>query len=116
MNTQIEALLNNIKKDYLEDAMRFNNTVLGVSELSDNSKNRVDRFNSSLEYKEGKKYIKIISDRSAWGFVVATDSHNKFKRGDILKAASWSAPAMNSARGNVFEDYIIQWTGPLYLT
>ena len=39
-----------------------------------------------------------------------------FKKGDILKAASWSAPAKNRARGNILEgNYPIQWTGPLYL-
>ena len=38
------------------------------------------------------------------------------KKGDILKAAGYRAPARNSARGNVLEgNYAIQWTGPLYL-
>ena len=66
----------------------------------------------------GSKYIKILRDNggSAWGFVVNTDTDKKFKKGDILKCAGWSAPARNKARGNVLEgNYPIKWTGPLYL-
>ena len=40
----------------------------------------------------------------------------KFQKGDVLKAAGFNAPALNSARGNVLTgNYAIQWTGPLYL-
>jgi hypothetical protein len=40
----------------------------------------------------------------------------RFKKGDVLKAASWAAPALNQPRGNVLEgNYPMQWTGPLYL-
>jgi hypothetical protein len=28
-----------------------------------------------------------------------------------LMAKSWAAPATNFARGNIFEDYTIRWTG-----
>ena len=43
-------------------------------------------------------------------------STSKVKKGDVLKAASWNAPALNRARGNVFEGlYPMKWTGPLYL-
>lgn len=55
---------------------------------------------------QGKKYIKIISEdnqRSVWGFV--NIGNDKFQYGDILKAASWAAPALNKARGNVFDGY-----------
>ena len=62
----------------------------------------------------GRKYVKLINKGSVWGFVVKEDG-DKFKRGDILKPASWAAPATNKARGNIFEEYTVQWTGPLYL-
>ena len=38
---------------------------------------------------------------------------SKFKAGDILKAASWKAPATNFVRGNLFEKTFdrVRWTG-----
>ena len=63
----------------------------------------------------GKKYVKLINGTGVWGFVVKEDD-GKFKKGDILKPASWSAPAKNKARGNIFEEYTVNWTGPLYLS
>ena len=73
------------------------------------------------EYKDGfksivgQKFIKITNGNGVKAFIVKEDN-GKFKRGDILKPASWRAPAKNSARGNVLEgNYAIQWTGPLYL-
>ena len=51
-----------------------------------------------------------------WGFVVAVDTDKKFKKGDLLKAAGFNAPARNAARGNVLEGgFRICWTGPEYL-
>ena len=73
------------------------------------------------EYKDGfksivgQKFIKITNGNGVKAFIVKQDN-GKFKMGDILKPASWRAPAKNSARGNVLEGgYAIQWTGPLYL-
>ena len=43
-------------------------------------------------------------------------AQEKFKKGDLLKAAGWAAPARNAARGNILKGgYVINWTGPLYL-
>lgn len=80
-------------------------------------KERVAKFRDGLSASVGKKYIRIMKDGSAWGFVVATDDDKKFKRGDILKAAGWSTPARNRARGNVLDgDFSwVKWTGPEYL-
>ena len=81
---------------------------------------RVDFFAGNLEFVEGRKYIKVTkkiceNQTLVWGFIVKEDD-KKFKAGDILKAASWAAPARNKARGNIFEDYSIAWTGPNYLS
>jgi hypothetical protein len=73
-----------------------------------------DKFRAGIEIKEGSKYIKIMTEKSVWGFVNKTNKD--FKVGDILKAKSWRAPALNKARGNIFEDYSVAWTGPHYLS
>ena len=45
---------------------------------------RINEFDEKLVINNrGSKYVKLISDRSVWGFVVKKDS-DKFKRGDIL--------------------------------
>ena len=58
-----------------------------------------------LKIQKGKRYIKIVqigvsaSHKSVWAFIDAKEG-NTF--GDILKPASWNAPAKHS-RGNVFD-------------
>ena len=83
-----------------------------------------DEFRSKFMVTVGQKYIKIgrVSDHSSgrmgqvWAFVVNTDNDKLFKRGDVLKAAGFSAPARNAPRGNVLDGgFNINWTGPLYL-
>jgi hypothetical protein len=44
------------------------------------------------------------------------NADKKFKKGDILMAAGWNAPARNAARGNILDGgYDINWTGACYL-
>tara|TARA_S200002703_G_scaffold153239_1_gene154565 strand:- start:861 stop:1154 length:294 start_codon:yes stop_codon:yes gene_type:complete len=69
-------------------------------------------FANGIEIREGKKYYKVIGHRSVHSFIVKQDDA-KFRKGDILKAASWAAPATNFARGNILEDFEIRWTGAL---
>jgi hypothetical protein len=78
----------------------------------DRNKARIREFNSQLQFKIGKKYIKFTTDKSVWGFVVLQDD-DKFFRGDILKPAGASAPARNFARGNILNGQFgsIQWMG-----
>ena len=71
-----------------------------------------------LTFKKGSKFIKIQSGSSVWGFVCMYDGHFQglpVKRGDLMKAASWRAPAKHS-RGNIFDGTAkYKWTGPEYL-
>jgi hypothetical protein len=74
-----------------------------------------EEFQRSVGYEVGSKYIKVYSganQRSVHSFICREDT-GKFKKGDILKAAGWSAPAKNFARGNVIAKQYGQtrWTG-----
>src|SRR6056300_1282394 len=99
MNQAIENLLTAIKDDYR------------VGRWSDQM---IERFENGLTVQEGRKYIKVMTGSSVWGFIVKGED-KKFQVGDILKAASWATPTRNAARGNVFGDYAVRWTGPNYL-
>ena len=78
-------------------------------------KQQIAEWDSKTSVREGKKYIKVVQENGVFCFVCKTDFKH-FKKGDILKAAGFNAPALNSARGNVLTgNYAIQWTGPLYL-
>ena len=74
-------------------------------------------YREGIRYAPGRKFLKVInvSDQTTvWGFINL--KHDKFKEGDLLKAQGWRAPALNKARGNIFDNnYEIRWTGPLYL-
>jgi len=111
MTSAIENLIAAIVADYTEYQGRLNK----LDESARDIRERMNKeFREKLSFKEGKKYIKVISGGGVWGFVVNTTNDPKFRYGDILKAVSWASPARNSARGNVFEDYDVDWTGPHY--
>jgi len=62
----------------------------------------------SVEISIGKRFARIIkkdgSNVSAYGFI-------DLSNGDLLKAASWKAPAMH-ARGNIFNQDMLSGCGP----
>ena len=76
-----------------------------------------EEYAESLEYKVGKKYIKLVSkNNGVKAFIVNVENDKKFKLGDILMPAGYAAPARNASRGNILDgEYPIKWTGPLYL-
>ena len=98
----IDGVLDAIVADYKQwcDGARISNSM-----------------DKSWRVKHSKVYSKIIEvrdgkDSSVHSFVVHTTEHKKFKQGDILMSASWKAPALNRARGNIFDGYSgISWTG-----
>lgn len=108
LNDGVQKMIGAMVEDYVDWTNRS-----GLTE--EHAEERAANFANKFEITEGRKYIKVISDRSVTAFVMKEDD-NKFRKGDILKPAGWNAPARNAARGNVLEgNYPINWTGPLYL-
>jgi hypothetical protein len=77
----------------------------------------VREFDKGISYEIHRKFIKVITGQaggntSVHSFIILNDD-GKFKRGDILMAASWKAPAKNFARGNVLVGTLsrVTWTG-----
>jgi hypothetical protein len=78
----------------------------------------IQEFNAGCLYEIHRKFIKVITgtaggNTSVHSFIMLDDD-GKFKRGDILMAASWKAPAKNFARGNVLAGKFerrVTWTG-----
>jgi len=106
----IKIMMAGAKEDY-----RQMSTSYGKKELTGYSKEQVDNWDNKTKVSMGKKYIKVVQDTGVFCFI-AKEDFKHFKKGDILKAAGYNAPALNSARGNVLTgNYNIQWTGPLYL-
>ena len=97
----MNVLLDNIQKDYAKLNMKH-------------------RTSLDLELRPGRKFIKVVEGSRVWGFVAKVDGVHKgvpMLKGDILKAATWSAPAKHS-RGSIFDKEMhksFSWTGPNYL-
>ena len=116
MNNEMNTLIENIKEDYLNWTTQCA-VANGLDALTEINEKMIAEFNEKITYTVGTKYIKVIKKGSGvWGFVVNVDNDKKFKKGDLLMAAGYNAPARNAARGNILDgNYPINWTGPLYL-
>lgn len=109
----MEAYFNHIRADFAK-------WMRGTSgdETSQRTEESIREFCDSLSFEVGNKYIKVTKNSgcnpSVHSFIVLKDT-GKFRRGDILKAASWRAPATNFARGNVIEGTLdrVTWTGAI---
>lgn len=106
MQNELNRYLDLIKNDYINQKWHCNDEI---------KNEMIERFVNGVSYQEGKKFIKVVTGNSVHSFIVK-ESDGKFQKGDILKAASWNAPAKNSARGNIFNENIkTSWTGAFYL-
>lgn len=112
MKAEIQAYLDHIIADYSK-WQNMCRVTSGQNEIECKIRAQMfEEFKQNLEVQEGSKYIKIIQNRSVHSFIVKKDN-GKFKTGDILKAASWAAPAKNFKRGNILTgDFgTTSWTG-----
>jgi hypothetical protein len=93
--------------DYLNSNPIVNNFISKVNEI------RKERYKemswmigkTDLIVEVGNKYIRLWADSSCWGFISRVDGDLKgspIKKGDLLKPATWKAPAKH-ARGNIID-------------
>ena len=80
-------------------AEKFETFFQGCKQI--NEKHMAEQFASNqrdtFTYTTGSRYWKVVRGSSVHCFVDATN-------GDVLKAASWKAPA-KGARGNIFDEH-----------
>ena len=86
-------LMSGIKENY-------KNWGSDIDSLSDSQKKirleMIDRFNRNLDIRSGRKFDKVVSNGSVWGFVAKTNGKLKgipYFVGDVFKPASIKAPA-----------------------
>ena len=101
MEQQIQAYLGHIRNDYANwiDRLMDNRNLKIKAQM-------IEEFWNGVRVEEGRTYIKVVtrtSVTSVHSFIVKEDGP-KFRKGDILKAASWKAPAKNFARGNILDE------------
>jgi hypothetical protein len=81
-----------------------------IEKVNKERKEYYDKINLSskepdLVVEIGNKFIRLWQGTSCWGFISRVDGDLKgspIKKGDLLKAATWKAPAKHS-RGNIMD-------------
>jgi hypothetical protein len=89
------------------DTSQFKSWFKGITDICDTymAKNFPNNPKDVMAFSEGRRYIRITRGGSAHAFIDR-------KNGDVLKPASWKAPAKH-ARGNIFDvDNGLKFMGP----
>ena len=102
MKKEIEKLIKAIGDDY----ERWTLASHRANNWSHPAEPGIEKFRDAIEVKEGSKYIKILTEKSIWGFV--NKGNKDFEVGDILKS-NGRAPALNRPRGNIFSRILNQF-------
>ena len=115
-DSSVSNLLENIKKSYAG----WGSDIDSLDEPSKSIRLKmIDKFNNNIDVRSGRKFDKVVTNGSVWGFVAKTDGVLKgipYFVGDVFKAAGWRAPAKH-VRGSIFSSKTnwYSWTGPNYL-
>ena len=93
--------------DYLEANPIVKNFLDKVNAERKEYYEKADMSNqySELTVEIGNKFIRLWQGTGCWGFISRVDDVLKgspIKKGDLLKAATWKAPAKH-ARGNIID-------------
>jgi hypothetical protein len=115
--------------------------LVDIKTATDEAHPRLAEF-SSYTAEKGRKFVKIIEQdtfnvksggtpsQRVWGFININEFTKErkmthciklvtFRRGDVLMANGWKAPALNSPRGNLLDGYTIDRTNrtaPTYMS
>ena len=105
----VPAYIDAIDRDYLT----WQSMTSGKGE-SDIQKQMALEFTQSLKVIKGSKFLKVVAGTCVHSFI-CVKANGKFVFGDILKAASYAAPAKNFIRGNILDvasyEKRVRWTG-----
>lgn len=95
IKTSAKYILSGVDENF---NIAFSNWMEGANKIIQEHYKKEYNQNASLDYMDGKKFVRIITkgiQTSAFGFIDKTN-------GNILKAAGWKAPA-RGPRGNLFD-------------
>ena len=113
-----------IDSDELRAAIRRFGVFLRYDYTKNGSEYSLKQPDSWVPDEPGKNVVRILhvghSQRSSYCFIVLRDFEKGgklWRKGDILMAAGYKAPAFNKARGNVIDNNYgkATWAGPGYL-
>ena len=84
--------VNNLMSGIKDDYYNWTNPDKAEGNMKDIKLRSIKEFNETLNIKVGRKYTKVLTDTSVWGFIANQDGTHKgipHRKGDVFKAAGW---------------------------